>query len=141
MGHPARQRLSAAHFLPELLLLTFPRDSGMVKNPRIHPIWSQINCKIANKTIHHLCKNIDEAQIVALAFRALGHMQKILAELALAIPTQSPRALRRRIEALQPCLLLSKMIFPVDTSSNFHVSNIPSNSFHCLVLNPSQYTC
>ena len=113
MGHPARQRLSAVHFLPDLLLLIFPSDSGMGKNPHIHPIWSQINGKIANKTIHPLCKNIDEAQIVALAFLALGQMQTFLAELALAIPTQALRALRRRIEALQPCLFLSKMIFPV----------------------------
>ena len=128
-------------FFAGATFVIFPRDSGMVKNPRIHPIWSQINGKIANKTIHPLCKNIDEAQIVALAFRALGQMQKFLAELALAIPTQAPRAPRRRIEALQPCLLLSKMIFPVVTSSNFHVSNISSNSFYCLVLSPSQYIC
>ena len=119
MGNPARKRLSAVNFFPELLLLTFPRDSGMVKNLRIHPIWSQINGKIANKTIHPLCKNIDEAQIVALAFLALGQMQTFLAEMALAIPTQALRALRRRIEALQPCLFRSKMIFPVCSACHF----------------------
>ena len=74
------------------------------------------NCKQNHSS---LCKNIDEAQIVALAFLALGQMQTFLAEMALAIPTQALRALRRRIEALQPCLFLSKMIFPVCSACHF----------------------
>ena len=139
MGPPAMQRLGAVHFLPELLLFTFPGDSGMWKNPCFHLIWNQIIGKIAKKTSYPLCKNIAEAQIVAFVARALCQLHKLLAELALANPTQAPRVPRRRIEALQPCLLLSKMIFPVVTSSNFHVSNISSSSFYCLVLSPSQY--
>ena len=105
MGPPAPQRLSAVIFLPEVLLLTFPGDSCVAKNPCTHPTWSQINGKIAKKTTYILCKNIEEAQIVAFAARALGQIHKLLAELALAIPTQAPRAPRRRIEALRPCLL------------------------------------
>ena len=142
MGHPARQRLSAVHFFPELLLLIFPRDSGMGKNLRIHPIWSQINGKIANKTIHPLCKNIDEAQIVALAFLALGQMQTFLAELALAIPTQALRALRRRIEALQPCLFLSKMIFPVCSAWYFSFASCSNfRIFGRMDFRPDSFVC
>ena len=137
MGPPARQRLSAVHFLPKLLLAIFPGDSGMWKNPCIHPIWSQIVYKIAKNTRYPLCKNTEEAQIVALAARALCQIQKLLAELALANPTQAPRAPRRPTEALQPCLLLSKMIFHAVTSSTFYVSNISSNSLYCFVLSVS----
>ena len=123
----------------------------MGKNLRIHPIWSQINGKIANKTIHPLCKNIDEAQIVALAFLALGQMQTFLAEMALAIPTQALRALRRRIEALQPCLFRSKMIFPVCSAcyfsfascSNFRIFSRldfrPDSFVMCCRLRPAKF--
>ena len=86
MGPPARQRLSAVIFLPELLLLTFPGDSGVAKNPCTHPIWSQINGKIAKKTTYPLCKNNEEGQIVACAARALGQIRKFLAEITLSNP-------------------------------------------------------
>ena len=114
----------------------------MVKNLRIHPSWSQINCKIANKTIHPLCKNIGEAQIVALAFLALCKMQTFLAELALAIPTQALRALRRRIEALQPCLFRSKMIFPVCSAWYFSfASGSNFRIFCCMDFRPDSFVC
>ena len=86
MGPPAMQRLSAVNFFPMLFFVTFSGDSGWWKNPRTQPIWSQIVFKIAKNIPYPLCKNTEEAQIVALAARALGQIQKLLAEKSLANP-------------------------------------------------------
>ena len=67
----------------------FPGDSGVVKYLCSQPSWSQIVGRVAMKTKNPSCKNKVEAQIAALAARALALIAKILVEETLANPIQS----------------------------------------------------
>ena len=64
----------------------YPGDSGRRNNVCIQPSWNQIIHRIAKKTTYPLCKNNEEAQIVACAARALGQIRKFPAEMAKANP-------------------------------------------------------
>ena len=86
---PREAKLEFCPFSPGATFGAFPGDSGVGKYICSQPSWSQTVGRVAQKTKNPSCKNKVEAQIAALAARALARNAKILAEETLTNPIQS----------------------------------------------------